>query len=124
MAIKVYKISFNNFKKYSKKAKNNPLKIKSLIYKILDSFSKQKKYAISSIFKTNKIDKKIDYLNKNKAAWYLNGDIKLELSFNELYEKAMYESLNIINEINEQIFYKKKPKNIVATLLNNITKIQ
>ena len=124
MGIKVYKISFNNFKKYSKKAKNNPLKIKSLIYKILDSFSKQKKYAISSIFKTNKIDKKIDYLNKNKAAWYLNGDIKLELSFYELYEKAMYESLNIINEINEQIFYKKKPKNIVAMLLNNITKIQ
>lgn len=119
MGISVYKISHKKFIKYQT-SKFNPLGIKKIIYGILDTFTRRKKYSSTSLIKSNKLNTKIDYLNKNKNAWYLYDTLKEDKSFEELYDKAISDSLEVINILNEEIFYMKKYKNGVSELLNKI----
>lgn len=108
LGIKVYEISVSNYKKI----KTN------LFYKIIFKLLKNKKYSPSLAYRIKKVNKKIDYLNKEKNVWYLNGVLQVTDSFIELYNKAMYDSLDIITAINEEIFYKKKTKNSLTMQLN------
>lgn len=112
MGIKVYEISLSNYKK----TKEN------ILYKLITKIFSSKKYTASKKFKVKKVNKKIDYLNENKTAWYQDGILQVNYSFIELYEKAILETLNIITGLNEEIFYKKKIKNSPVMQLNALIK--
>ena len=108
MGIKVFEISLQNYKK----TKEN------VFYKIRFKLFKNNKYSASIKYRVKKVNKKIDYLNKEKSPWYLEGIMQVNDSFNELYKKAKTDALAIINTLNEEIFYKKKIKNSSTMQLN------
>lgn len=120
IGIKIYQISFDKFLKYQKKWTKDPLGLKKLYLATLDLFTKRKKYSAASISKFNTINKHIDYLNKDANTWYINGNIKTEKTFNELYEKAISVCITVLNNLNEEIFYKKKQKHIKINTTNII----
>ena len=121
IGIEVYKIGFNKFKKYTKLSKINFLGLSKPFYYTLDSLTRSKKYSISSLYiKSSK--KRKDYLNTKKATWKLYGVIEEDKSFIELYEKAKNDCVEIINAINDEIFYQKKIKFGISSLLNKYIK--
>lgn len=123
MGINVYKISYNKFMKYQKHWTKDSLGIKKTILKILDFFTKKKKYSAQSISRFKVINKKIDYLNEKKNALYLFGNYKEEKTFEELYKKAITDCYFIIHEINDVIFYQKKSKSGLETLINRFLRM-
>ena len=120
IGIKIYEISFENFILATTKTTIKNFSFRKLYYRIINKKFTKRKYSLSKKFKPRKKVSKVDYLNKNKDAWYLDDLVKVTSSFNELYERIMKEVLQTISLLNDEIFYKKKTKNSVIKQLNNI----
>ncbi len=93
--------------------------IKKNIYKLKDliMFKSKRRYEYLS-FNVSKIDK--NYLNLNHDTWYYPTKPSLAKtdSFDELYEKALIETINIIKNIN-YYFEKKLTKQQILKIIGN-----
>lgn len=110
MGINIYLIGMKNFKKSNS----------NIFYRLKYNRYKKNKYSPSLIYRVKRINKKIDYLNKEKEAWYLYDLTQTKDSFIELYDKAVSKSIEIIDTLNNEIFYRKNPKKSSAEQLKNL----
>ena len=99
----VFEISFNNFKKYQKRKQSFFKGIHKLTAKLLDVFSRSKKYSAYSIYHNYKINNKYLLIN--------------DLDFTILYNKTLNEVSTLLTLVSEEIFYKKKNSKIIEKIL-------
>lgn len=110
----VFEHGLNNFYKYQKQNYKGSRTFGLLTARICESFTRSKKYSMTTVYNTNKTIKK-DYLNKEKLPW----DNKEEnLSFYELYDAKLKEAAKILNLLSEKIYYKKKNGKEIEKLMN------
>lgn len=118
--IDVFKKSYDNFIKYQKQNYKGIRFVNRFIAKILDLFTRTKKYSASSIYHLNYISNK-DYLNKENDIWKFNNS-ETNKSFYELYEEAISVAKKFTTIISERIYYKIKNDEQIKKLLDEINK--
>ena len=100
LGMNVYEISIKNY---------NQIETKNFSFKRLyKNIITKNKYSLSQKFRKAKINKNIDYLNENKSPWYFKGQTQVDYSFKELFSIAAIKTSIFLNELNNEIFYKKK----------------
>lgn len=109
---KIYYTSLKQMKNFLTLFRFDKYGIKNIGYKTIDTFTPKYVFKFHTLsYKTQITDK--NYLNTNNKEWCypVNKNIKSTLSFEQLYNKAVDNTINIINNINDY-FYNNKQINI------------